>query len=103
VDQHATASHHHDAATPESCAGKNGCECGCSTIQAVITTMTPVVISKPVSQPVLNISPLSVGRQQVFASPPSETLRRAKPRDWVFTPEVCLGPAFRSLAPPVFV
>jgi len=21
-------------------------------------------------------------------------------RDWVFTPEVCLGPAFRSLAPP---
>jgi hypothetical protein len=27
--------------------------------------------------------------------------RQAKPRVWVFTPEVSLGPAFRSLAPPV--
>ncbi|MSU35157.1 MAG: hypothetical protein EXS36_08585 [Pedosphaera sp.] len=25
---------------------------------------------------------------------------QAHTRDWVFTPEVCLGPAFRSLAPP---
>ncbi|ODU23860.1 MAG: hypothetical protein ABS95_02810 [Verrucomicrobia bacterium SCN 57-15] len=28
--------------------------------------------------------------------------RHAKERIWVFTPEVCLGPAFRSLAPPHF-
>ena len=27
--------------------------------------------------------------------------RQARPRDWVFTPLVCLGPAFRSLAPPL--
>jgi len=27
--------------------------------------------------------------------------RQASRRDWVFTPEVCLGPAFRSHAPPV--
>lgn len=26
--------------------------------------------------------------------------RQAHPREWTFTPEVCLGPAFRSLAPP---
>jgi len=26
--------------------------------------------------------------------------RQAHSREWVFTPEVCLGPAFRSLAPP---
>jgi len=26
--------------------------------------------------------------------------RQTIPRDWVFTPEVSLGPAFRSLAPP---
>jgi hypothetical protein len=29
--------------------------------------------------------------------------RQAPPRDWVFTPEVCLGPAFRSLAPPALI
>jgi hypothetical protein len=100
VCQDATASDHHDGATPQPCAGKNGCKCGCSTIQALILTMTPVVISKPVSQPVFNISLLCAEPQHVFAAPPSETLRQAKPRDWVFTPVVCLGPAFRSLAPP---
>jgi len=26
--------------------------------------------------------------------------RQARPRDWVFTPEVSLGPAHRSHAPP---
>jgi hypothetical protein len=26
--------------------------------------------------------------------------RQSRSREWVFTPEVCLGPAFRSLAPP---
>ena len=26
--------------------------------------------------------------------------RQARTREWIFTPEVCLGPAFRSLAPP---
>ena len=26
--------------------------------------------------------------------------RQAHLRDWIFTPVVCLGPAFRSLAPP---
>jgi hypothetical protein len=26
--------------------------------------------------------------------------RQAHSREWTFTPEVCLGPAFRSLAPP---
>ena len=104
--QHATASHHDDGEAPQGHCGKNGCEdqCRCSaTIQALITTMTPVVIPKPVSQPVLNISLLCAALQHVFAAPPSETLRRAKPRNWVFTPEVCLGPALHSLAPPAFV
>ena len=31
---------------------------------------------------------------------PAASFRQAKPRDWVFTPEVSLGPAFRSHAPP---
>jgi hypothetical protein len=103
VCQDATASDHHDGAAPQPCAGKKGCMCGCSTIQALIMTMTPVVIPNPVSQPVLNIFLLCAVPQHVFAAPPSETFRRAKPRDWAFTPEVCLGPAFHSLAPPVFI
>ena len=101
--QHATASHHDDGEAPQGHCGKNGCEgqCRCSaTIQAFVQTPPAVVIPNSVSHPVLNISLLCAARQHVFAAPPSETLRRAKPRDWVFTPEVCLGPAFQSLAPP---
>jgi len=100
MHQHATASHHHDGATPQRCPGKNGCMCGCSTIQAFIATMTPVVIPQPLAQSLFNISLLCAAPQQVFAAPASETLRRAKPRNWVFTPEVCTGSANRSHAPP---
>ena len=33
----------------------------------------------------------------------ASSTRPSTSRDWVFTPEVSLGPAFRSLAPPVFL
>jgi hypothetical protein len=104
--QHATASHHDDGETPQGHCGRNGCEelCRClATIQGFVQTSPVFVIPKPVSQPVLKISLSCAAREHVFAAPPSEALRRAKPRDWVFTPVVCLGPAFRSLAPPVLI
>ncbi len=104
---HATEAHQHDdGETPQGHCGKNGCEeqCRCSaTIQGFVQTPPVFVIPNPISQPVLNTSLLCPAREHVFAAPPSETLRRAKPRDWAFTPVVCLGPAFRSLAPPVFI
>jgi hypothetical protein len=104
--RHATASHHNDGETPQDHCGKNGCEelCRCSaSIQGFVQTPTVFIIPTPISQPVFNPSHLCAAREHVFAAPPSEALRRAKPRDWVFTPVVCLGPAFRSLAPPVFI
>jgi hypothetical protein len=36
-------------------------------------------------------------------APQALPARQTKRREWVFTPEVCLGPAFRSHAPPVFI
>jgi hypothetical protein len=97
-----TASHHDDGEPPQGHCGKNGCddERCCSTIQALTARMTPIIIAKPGPQPVLHNFLLCATREHVFAVAPNETLRRAKPRDWVFTPVVCLGPAFRSLAPP---
>jgi hypothetical protein len=100
------ASHHHDGAAQDD----NGCErkkcddenCCCSTIRALVVTPTPIVVAKPASQPVLLIFLLDVAREYALTARSTETLRQAKPRDWVFTPEVCLGPAFHSLAPPAF-
>ena len=42
---------------------------------------------------------------QVFAvsAPETPIFRQAWRRNWAFTPEVFLGPAFRSLAPPVLL
>ena len=34
------------------------------------------------------------------AQPQAAFARQPHSREWIFTPEVCLGPAFRSLAPP---
>jgi len=55
----------------------------------------------PPSLPVLSTLPffalaLDVKLDQLTAS----IFRQVRQRDWVFTPEVCLGPAFRSHAPP---
>ena len=104
--QHATASHHGDGEAPQGHCGRNGCEeqCRCSaTIQGVVQLPPAVVIPEPVSQPVPNIFLLCAARAHVFAAAKCDPVRPASPRQWVFTPEVCLGPAFRSHAPPASV
>ena len=100
--------HHHDvdaAQDDHGCQDKKGCDdqrC-CSTIRAFLATPTPIVIAKPVAHPALIISLSCAARDHALAVPSTQILRQAKRRDWVFTPEVCLGPAFRSLAPPASV
>lgn len=49
------------------------------------------------------ISALLVVDYELQNSTDTIEIRQATPRDWVFTPEVCLGPAFRSLAPPALI
>lgn len=102
------ASHCHDDGTTQvghDCKGKN-CDnenrC-CSTIQALVVTLTPIVIAKPVSQTALLISLLCAAREHMPTTASTKALRQAKPREWVFTPEVSLGPALHSLAPPASV
>jgi hypothetical protein len=106
--EHAAASHHHDDGAAQGDHGCKGKKCGdekrcCSTIQALVVTPTPIVIAKPVTQPALLISLLSVAREHALTAPACGEFRRARSRDWVFTPEVCLGPALHSLAPPASV
>ena len=90
AEGHAPDSHKHES--------KEG-SC-CSTLKAVVPTANPIIFSKPAFHPI----PLSgVLLETHAASPaPSENPpnRRAKPREWVLTPKVCLGPAHRSIAPP---
>ena len=102
---HDEARHSHDAeddshGSHEHGSNENSC---CSTLKASVPSAKPFVFLKPVFHP---IPFLSVRREtdETTCSPSQGfEYRQAKPPDWVFTPEVCLGPAFRSRAPPVFL
>lgn len=83
-------SHHHD--------GEGG-SC-CSTLHATAQLAKPLVIATPLLQPLKLFCvrfeaaiPALTALEKASARPPPN-------RDWVFTPEVCPGPANRSHAPP---
>lgn len=106
--EHTAASHQHEDGAAQ---GDDGChdkKCGdkevcCSTIQALVVSPTPILVAKPVTQPALLVSLLCAAREHALTAPACGEFRQARSRDWVFTPEVCLGPALHSLAPPASV
>jgi len=105
-DAHDAETHHsHDAEGHSHGSHKHDSKEGscCSTLKAVVLTAHPVVISKPVFHPIPFLCVLPEMHAASLALSEKPPNRQAKPPDWVFTPEVCLGPAFRSLAPPAFV
>jgi hypothetical protein len=91
-----SAAHHSHDAHPHD----DGDDACCSTLMATAHFATPFVISKPLFQPLGLIFPVRQTLDLMLSAPKDELERQAKPREWVFTPQVCLGPAFRSLAPP---
>jgi hypothetical protein len=97
----ATASHDHDDDSP---LPANDCQdhgSFCNSLRA--TALSSAKLADAPALPALLLYTLAT--PDTFA-PCLDTTevhfsRQPQPRDWVFTPEVCLGPAFRSLAPPV--
>ena len=75
----------------------------CSTLHATAQTPQQLTFGKPIVQPVAFLGVLLDARELFSTTPERQFDRYAKSREWVFTPEVCLGPAFRSLAPPVLL
>jgi hypothetical protein len=72
----------------------------CSTLKAVVPTAKAIVFDKQAFHPTPFLCVLLETHAASLALSENPPNRQAKPRDWVFTPEVCLGPAHRSLAPP---
>lgn len=75
----------------------------CSTIKAPVPSAKPVVVSKPILNPIAILFCLSDRSVTALPSEENASICQAKSRERIFTPEVYLGPAFRSLAPPVFL
>lgn len=87
---------HHDSSEP----GK-GSPCGpesCQPLKQALTASHRMAFDPPVEL-IFTVDDSRLTFQESETAF-SQILRQAPPRDWVFTPEVCLGPAFHSLAPP---
>lgn len=91
------ASHDGDDSSPPSAPSPTA---ACSTLK------TMMLGSDAPTLPAFQIHTLYLLPSVVLALEAGETqaqaafARQAHSREWTFTPEVCLGPAFRSLAPP---
>lgn len=90
------ACHDEDGAPPESAPSK---ATSCSTLQNLFLGDSPTV---PVPEFYPLHTPVSFALElNLTAKEPGTSIyRQGTHGDWVLTPEVSLGPAFRSLAPP---
>jgi hypothetical protein len=72
----------------------------CSTLTAAAPSAHQTVLPKPDFGKPLSFNLLWLSQALTFVHPEAPISRQPPDREWVFTPEVCLGPAFRSNAPP---
>ena len=98
ISSHDAHGHSHNSHKHES--KEDSC---CSTLKALVPTAKSYPFSNSAFPPILCLLVLPETQVKSPALSENPSNRQAKGRDWVFTPEVCLGPAFRSLAPPVLV
>lgn len=100
VGDHQKATHHDDgdSENPEHCPSST---LGCAALQSASMNGKATTLVQPPTHVLYLLAPVAL----VLDATPDDTttlvFRQAPLRDWVFTPEVSLGPAFRSLAPPL--
>lgn len=75
----------------------------CFTLQNLVTSGDAPTLVVPEFSVLYQATPLALALDATATEPDASFSRRVNHRDWVFTPEVSLGPAFRSLAPPFIV
>jgi hypothetical protein len=72
----------------------------CSTLKNQLTSSGSPALVVPEFCVLYLLTPLTLALDATATGPEASCFRQANHGDWVFTPEVSLGPAFRSLAPP---
>ena len=75
----------------------------CSTLKTMLAGADAPTVIAPQFHTLYLLAPISLALDTTETQPKAAFFRQSRTRDWTFTPEVCLGPAFRSLAPPVSV
>ena len=102
--------HHQDEAVPSSTDsghshdsdkhddGEHSC---CASLTATPQSGGFVGLTKPDFGKLLSLDFIWLAQVLTFVQPETPSPRQTRAREWVFTPEVFLGPAFRSHAPPL--
>jgi hypothetical protein len=75
----------------------------CTSLHSLTPVSTAAVLDKPDFGLAFTLDFLSTAQLVTVAQTETSVSRQPRPCEWVFTPEVCLGAAFRSLAPPVLL
>ena len=92
-----TASHDdHDGPTPSTPAATTTC----STLKTMLAGGDAPTVIAPQFHTLYLLAPIALALDATETQLDASFSRQAWRGDWVFTPLVCLGPAFRSLAPP---
>jgi len=76
-------------------------EASCLTLKTALAAHGISFLAVPQFSLLYTIAPFAMMSDTMATEPVASFSRHARPREWVFTPVVCLGPAFRSHAPPV--
>ena len=100
---HASApspAHHEDGDSSGPAHHDSSASAACSTLKSALVGSGSVALVQPDFHLLYTLAPVALMLDMTAAAPTSPSSRQAKARDWVFTPEVCLGPAHRSHAPP---
>ena len=89
------SSHSHDSDKHDD--GEHSC---CASLTAAAPSANPTVLTKPDFGKLLSFNLLWLAQVLTSVQPEAPISRQPPDSQWVFTPEVRLGPAFRSHAPP---
>ncbi len=91
-------SDHHSHDSDKNGGDKDSC---CSSLTAAAPSAHQTLLTKPDFGKLLSHNFLWLAQALTFVQPEAPITRQAQHREFIFTPEVCLGPAFRSHAPPL--
>ena len=92
--------HHDDGDSSSPAHHESSDSAACSTLKSALVGSGATGLVQPDFHLLYTLAPLALTLDMATAEPTGSSSRQAKAREWVFTPKVCLGPAFRSLAPP---
>jgi hypothetical protein len=98
------ASHHgDDDHGSQPCDDDRCADASCQTLKSALVGNGALLLVAPELSLLHSVAPFVLTLDATAIEPVASLSRQASPRKWVFTPEVSLGPALRSQAPPAFL